>query len=67
MDDKPIPYEAYKMKLPDGKVIEGYLDGEGFARIDNIPMAGNCQVCFTDLDKDAWEFIETTSAKGAKP
>lgn len=62
-NDKPIPHEEYAMRLPDGTQIEGYLDANGFARIGNIPAAGGCLVQFPQLDKDAWEPIESTSAK----
>lgn len=66
-DDKPIPYEEYRIRLPDETEVEGYLDQDGFARLDQLPSAGNCQVCFPNLDKDAWEFIESIPARKDVP
>ena len=53
-EDEPVPGEKYKITLSDDSVIEGTLDGNGFARHDGIPK-GNCKVTFPDLDKEAWE------------
>lgn len=53
-EGEPVPGEKYKIILSDDTVIEGTLDGEGFARHDGIPK-GNCKVTFPELDKDAWE------------
>ena len=55
-DDEPIPGEKYRITLPDGSVAEGTLDEKGFAREEGFEK-GTCQVCFTDLDKEAWEKI----------
>lgn len=43
----PIPYEAFKLKLPDGTIREGSLDGDGRARVEGIPE-GKAEVCFPD-------------------
>lgn len=56
-DGAPIAGEAYAIILPGGKVIEGWLNGEGVARIDGIPP-GVCQVSFPKLDKDVWTAVE---------
>lgn len=53
-DDKPIVGEAYRIKLPEGSVVEGTLDDKGFARVDGIEP-GNCQITFPNLDCEAWE------------
>jgi hypothetical protein len=66
-DDKPIPYEQYRLQLPDGTEVQGRLDRDGFARRDDLPSAGLCRLCFTRLDKDAWQFIETRPAREAQP
>lgn len=55
-DEQPIPGEKYRITLPDGRVDEGTLDGNGFARVDGIDP-GTCQITFPDLDKEAWEKI----------
>lgn len=52
-DDKPIPWEKYRIKLPDGTVRDGALNDQGFARVDGIDP-GTCEVTFPALDKAAW-------------
>ncbi|RMH10687.1 MAG: hypothetical protein D6695_10965 [Planctomycetota bacterium] len=61
-DDKPIPGEKYRVTAPDGRVAEGMLNGEGWARIDCLEP-GTCKITFPNLDKDAWEHIESTGPK----
>ena len=53
-EGNPVPGEAYKVTLPDGKVASGTLDAKGFCRIEGIDP-GTCQITFPKLDKDAWE------------
>lgn len=55
-DDKghPVPGERYKIKLPDGSVLEGSLDGDGRARVDGIDP-GTAQVSFPDRDANEWK------------
>lgn len=53
-EDEPVAGEKYEIKLPDGSVAKGTLDGEGFARVDGIDP-GTCDITFPNLDKDAWE------------
>jgi hypothetical protein len=55
-EDKPVPGKTYKITLSDNSVIEGTLDGEGFARHDGIPK-GTCKVTFPEFDKNTWEKI----------
>jgi phage protein D len=52
-DGKPIANERYRIKLPDGKVYEGYLGADGKLRIEGIDR-GTCELSFPDLDHDAW-------------
>ena len=47
-DDTPIPNEAYRIRLPDGRTLTGNLDDEGYARLTEIP-AGTCTVRFPNL------------------
>jgi hypothetical protein len=63
-DNKPIPREKYSVILPDGKVIEGELDEQGWARLESV-LTGDCQVTFPELDKKVWEHIETSGPKPA--
>lgn len=62
-DDQPVPWEEYRVKLPDGREVGGYLDGEGHARLERLPSAGDCLVSFPALDRDAWDYIEALVAK----
>ena len=52
--DQPVPSLAYEVKLPDGSVTTGTLDGNGFARIDGCEP-GTCEISFPGIDKDAWK------------
>lgn len=54
-EDNPVPGERYKITLPNGKVAQGTLNGDGFARIEGIDP-GTCQITFPKLDKAAWEW-----------
>lgn len=53
MDDgdppAPVPGAKYVVELADGTVIEGYLDGEGKARVEGI-QEGSAKVSFPDYD-----------------
>lgn len=53
-EGEPIAGERYEIKLPDGKVSKGSLDGKGFARVQGFDP-GQCKVTFPELDKDATE------------
>ncbi len=55
-ENEPVTGKSYKITLSDNSVIEGTLDGNGFARHDGIPK-GTCKVSFPELDKNAWEKI----------
>lgn len=46
-DDQPVPFARYVVELPNGEVVEGYLDEDGKARLEGIP-AGQCKVSFPD-------------------
>ena len=52
-NNKPVAQERYVIELPDGRKVEGFLDGDGLARVDGIDP-GNCKVTFPDLDKQSW-------------
>ncbi len=64
-DDRPIPWEEYQVVLPDGTVVRGYLDDEGYARCDRIAQGGQCRVSFPALDRDAWQDLATLPEKAA--
>ena len=45
---QPIPNETFNLTLPDGKVVNGKLDSNGFVRVDDVPR-GKCQIRFPNL------------------
>jgi type VI secretion system secreted protein VgrG len=53
-DGKPIPDEAYSVKMPDGTVEEGNLDDEGKGKVEGFEK-GDCKISFPNLDQEAWE------------
>ena len=57
-DDAPIPHQPYEIRLPDGLLVQGALDERGLARIDRLPVGGECRVRFPQLDRDAWQPAE---------
>lgn len=44
-EGRPVAGQAYELRLPDGSLRQGCLDGAGRARVDGVP-AGTCQVRF---------------------
>lgn len=56
-EGNPVPSEPFRIKLPDGTVETGTLDGEGKAHITGIPRAGNCKVCFYERDAAIWDQV----------
>ena len=50
--DQPIPYEHYRLTTSDGVIIEGFLGGDGVARIENI-ASGICDVVFPNVKRDS--------------
>lgn len=53
-EGNPVPYAPYRIKLPDGTIMEGSLDGDGSARVDGIDP-GSAQVSFPDIDANDWK------------
>ncbi len=53
-DGTPAAFERYEIRLPDGSVQDGRLDGKGRARFSGIDP-GNCQVSFPDFDAKEWK------------
>jgi type VI secretion system secreted protein VgrG len=51
---KHVPYEDYRITLPDGTPIEGTLDKKGLARINGIDP-GTCKITFPNRDKGTWK------------
>jgi hypothetical protein len=61
-DDSPIPFQPYEIRLPNGEIVDGYLDRSGLARLTDLPDGGICRLRFPLLDKDAWEVITAVSS-----
>lgn len=53
--DTPVAGEAFEVRLPDGKRVQGATDGDGLGRITGIAQPGWCSVSFPRLDVHAWE------------
>jgi hypothetical protein len=45
---------GYEVRLADGSVRRGHLDGDGRARLDRLP-AGTCEVRFPSLGDEEWQ------------
>ena len=56
-DGKGVAGVEYLLTLPDGSEVSGYTNSLGLIRIDGID-AGNCQITFPKLDKEAWEELK---------
>ena len=52
-ENRPVGSEKYRITLPDESVVNGTLDGNGFARVNNIEP-GNCLITFPELDDASW-------------
>lgn len=57
LDDvgQPVADEEFKVVLPDGQVVRGFLDDKGRERIAPVTVAGNCRVSFPALDGKDWK------------
>ena len=59
LEDAPVAWYEYRVVLPNGDNVRGFLDKNGNARIENISEPGMCRISFHALDQDAWESVET--------
>jgi uncharacterized Zn-binding protein involved in type VI secretion len=50
---QPVPNEIYEVRLADGSLFRGELDGNGQARIEGIDP-GTCQITFPNQDGKSW-------------
>ncbi len=53
-ENNPVPFEPYRIKLPDGRIQTRTLDKHGRDRITGIRESGNCLVCFHRRDAAVW-------------
>jgi hypothetical protein len=51
---EPIPGEEYRITLPDGTDVRGYLDDKGCAGVSGIKSPGGCKITFPAIDKNCW-------------
>ncbi|MBK8184486.1 MAG: type VI secretion system tip protein VgrG [Candidatus Competibacteraceae bacterium] len=56
---RPVPGAKYEITMPDQTVKQGTLDEKGWARVDGIKDPGQCQITFPDLDREAWDFMQS--------
>jgi hypothetical protein len=50
---QPVSHVRYRIRASDGATREGFLDGDGLARVEGLP-SGQVSVSFPDLDESAW-------------
>ena len=55
-DGNPVPGEEFSVQLPDGSPFDGYLDDQGFYRLEGIDP-GTCQVTFPNFDTQDWKRV----------
>jgi len=53
-DGNPVPFEEYRLQLPDGSTVDGALDEKGQARVEGIDP-GTCKVSFPNRDAKDWK------------
>ena len=53
-DGISVPGAQYRVKTPDGSMIDGAFDGKGKARIPTIDP-GNCKIWLLDVDGKEWK------------
>ncbi|MBW2108725.1 MAG: hypothetical protein JRI36_08685 [Deltaproteobacteria bacterium] len=46
--------EQYRVKLPNGDVVSGYLDDNGKAKVEDISVSGQCKISFPEIHCDEW-------------
>ena len=51
---RPVPFEKYRIELPDQSIREGQLDANGQARVSGFDP-GSCKVSFPRLHGDDWK------------
>ena len=55
-DGNPVCDVPYSVTLPDGSIMTGALDDQGFARFDDIDP-GQCQVSFPEIHAKEWKRV----------
>lgn len=55
-NNKPVPNEPYRVRLPDQSIMTGNLDAEGKVRFEGI-VSGQASICFTGMDQKEWRAL----------
>lgn len=58
-DDEPIAGVRYRLVDPEGRTVEGRTGPDGRAVVWGLARAGQCRVTFPDLDRDAWDTVDS--------
>ena len=53
-DDVGIAGAICELTLASGKVIRRRTNRHGIVRVEGFTSAGNCTVCFPEMDEEAW-------------
>ncbi len=56
--DQPVRGERYEIKQGEKLMKKGTLDANGRGRVADLD-ADSYQICFPDLDREAWEFVDS--------
>ena len=62
-DGNPVPNEEFRVTLPNGEVVRGFLDDTGHERLDPVDDPGACVVGFPNLDGPRWRFDGTAGPR----
>lgn len=52
-DGEPVAGEEFRVVLPSGEAVRGFLDDKGFQRFGPVDDAGQCEVSFPNQDQSA--------------
>jgi hypothetical protein len=61
-DGNPVAGEPYRIELPDGRIIEGNLDGMGTAEVRGIDP-GQCNVTFPSRAASTWNLAGSSRGR----
>lgn len=53
-DGKPVPNIPFRVKLPDGTIVNSTLNAQGRARFPTV-VPGNCEFSFPEIHSKEWQ------------
>jgi hypothetical protein len=59
----PVSFAEYCVTTPSGDSVKGYLDDKGWARLEGLAEAGDCEVGFPKFDKNSWDYSKSLPPK----